>query len=276
MKKKNELIGKDELNLVEVPFTLLTKEIRNESKTLEFIDKQNTIIRRWKIVGSIDFGLPCALDESVYIALLALSKKDGFNNSKIYFNQYQLLKIMNWPINGKYYKRLYLALNRLTGVTIFTNYLWDNGKFHEYKKAGFHIINEFVIDIGKKNTNSSYFEWNNILFNSFIAGNIKSLHIDTYFKLKTPTSRRFYRLYDKRLYKKDQLTFDLLELCHEKLGISRAIQSPSSLKRALNPTLKEHQEKELLSSVEYRINKDKKWALVIKKQDLPHTLDRLH
>ena len=268
MNKKKELIGKDELNLIEVPFTLLTNRIKNNQKILEFVDKQDNMIRRWKITGSDEYGLPCALDELVYIALLALTKKDGFKNPKIYFNQYELLKIMNWPINSKYYDRLYQAFNRLIGVTIYTDYLWDNREFKKItKKTGFHIINEFSINTGKKNSKSSCFEWSKTIFKSFFTGNIKTLDIETYFSLDTPTSKRFYRLWDKRLYKKNQITFDLAELCHEKLGVSRTIQKPSLLKQALDSTIKEQKEKKLLLLAKYKKDKNKKWFLLIKKNN---------
>ena len=50
---------------------------------LEFIDKQNHLIRQWKIIGSNEYGLPCALDESIYIGLLVFTKNKEFKKPKI-------------------------------------------------------------------------------------------------------------------------------------------------------------------------------------------------
>ncbi len=259
------LIGKDELNLCECPFTLLTDQAEEGQKILEFTDKQQNVTRHWKIIGSTEYGLLCAYDEPVYVAMLALTKMDGFKNQRIYFNTYEMLELMKWSIGGQQYNRLEVALERLIGVTIYTDYLWDNGDFKEHGKIGFHIIDNFLVIKGKKGIKNSYFEWNKIIFESFLNGNLKNLNLDVYFSLATAISRRFYRLWSKRLYKNDQISFDLQELCHEKLGISRSMIYPSELKRKLEPTLKEHIEKKLLSSAIFRKTKDGRWLLIITK-----------
>lgn len=265
MEKK--LIGKDELNLCECPLTLLTDQAEDR-KSLKFTDKQLNVTRKWEIFGSSN-GLPCAYDEPVYIAMLALTKADGFKNPRVYFKPLEMLELMKWDTGGKHYTRLKLALDRLIGVTIFTDFLWDDGHFKEHVHMGFHIIDEFRISKGKKGIKSSYFEWSKTVFDSLLNGNVKNLDLNTYFSLSTAISRRFFRLWDKRLYKSDQISFDLQELCHEKLGISRNLKYPSLLKQALNPTLKEHIEKNLLSSSVYRKTKDGKWLLTITKYSKP-------
>jgi len=260
------LIGKDELNLCECPLTLLTDNAQEGQKTLKFTDKQNDIIRYWVITGSDEYGILCAYDEPVYIAMLALTKIDGFKSHKVYFNPYEMLKLMKWPTSGKYYNRLELALKRLHGVSIYVDYLWDRGELKKRIKAeGFHIIDKFLIIKGKKSIKSSYFQWSEDIFESFLNGNIKNLDLDTYYSLNTAISRRFFRLWDKRLYKTDQISFGLEELCYEKLGISRNLKYPSLLKQALRSTLKEYIEKNLLSSAVYRKTKNGRWILTIKK-----------
>jgi len=260
------LIGKDELNLCECPLTLLTDRQEKEQNILKFTDKQRNVIRHWKIVGSAEYGLPCAYDEPVYVAMLALTKEDGFKNHKIYFNPYEMLEIMKWSIGGQQYKRLKLAFQRLVGVTIYADYLWDNGNFKQQGEIGFHILDEFLIAKGKKDDKNSYFEWSKKVFESFLNGNLKNLNLDVYFSLSTAISRRFFRFWSKRLYKNDQISFDLQELCYEKLGISRNLKYPSLLKQALESALKEHIEKKLLSSAIFRkTKKDGRWILTIKK-----------
>jgi len=267
MNKKKELIGRDELNLIEVPFTVLSTRATNIKK-LEFEDKQNDIIRHWTVKGSEEFGFPCAADEEIYIAMICLTQRNNFRNRKVPFNQYEILNLMKWRTDGAQYKRLELALCRLVEMTIYTDYLWDKGEFKKHiSKVGFHIIDKFYLDRGTKKSRNSYFTWSDTIFDSLSSGNLKSLDIDTYFNLKTATSKRFYRVWDKRAYKKNQITFDLFNLCHEKLGISRMIKTAPLLKQALESALKEHKEKKLLSLAEYRKKKNKKWVLTIKKYD---------
>ena len=266
MKKVVPLIGKDDLNLVEVPFTLLSDSAENGKKTLKFTDKQSAIIRHWTITGSDEYGLPCAYDEPVFIAMLALTKRGGFISREVHFNPYEILKITKWQIDGKHYDRLALALKRLAGVTIYTDYFWDRGEFKKcLRSVAFHILEESLIDIGTKSNKNSYFIWGERLFKSFQNGNIKNLDLETYFDLKTPISKRFYRLWDKRLYKNDQASFDLKDLCHEKLGITRNMIYPSELKRKLGPALQEHVEKKLLSSASYTKGKDGSWLLNVRR-----------
>jgi hypothetical protein len=263
---KKQIVGKDELNLIEVPFTLLTNRSEENQRALKFTDKQNGITRHWKITGSEEYGLPCALDEAVYISMLALSKKDEFRSRRVFFNQYEVLKLMKWPTSKEYYNRLVLALKRFHGTSIYTDFLWNDGKFENQEIVmGFHIIDDFLIVKGKKSHKNSYLTWSEKIFNSFLAGNLKNLDLEVYFDLRTPISKRFYRLWNKRLYKTDCISFNLKELAHEKLGISRNIDRPSLLKQMLKPAIEEYKEKKLIEDAEFKKAKDKNWLLVIKK-----------
>lgn len=210
--------------------------------------------------------MPTALDEPAYVAMMALTKRDGFASRKVYFNPYEMLKILRWQIDGKHYDRLALALKRLHGISIHVNYLWDRGEFKKcIGEEGFHIIDKFLIAKGKKSSQSSYFQWGEDVFESFVHGNLKDLNLDTYFSLKSSISKRFYRLWDKRLYCKNQASFDLKELAYEKLGISRNLKYPSLLKQALNPALREHRAKGLLASASYTKGKSGDWFLNIRR-----------
>lgn len=261
---RQKVTGKDELNLIECPFALLTTTAEEGQDKLEFIDKQDRITRRWKILGSREYGLPCSLDEGVYLSLLYLTKRHGLVDRKILFSQYELLKLMRWQVNGERYDRLSLALKRLATVTIETNYLWDRGNFKKGEFL-FHVLDEAFISKGKKNSQGSYFVWSKTVFESLANGNIKNLDLETYFNLSTAISRRFFRVMDKRLHRSGQALFNLLELAHERLGISRSMVYPSELKRKLQATLQEHKSKGLLSSASYMKGKNGKWLLNIKR-----------
>lgn len=263
-KSKEITRGKDDFNLCECPFTILAEKAKGNN-ILTFVDKQQGVTRNWKITGSAIYGLPCSLEEPVYVALMALTKWQGLDKPKIEFNQLEMFQILGWPDNGQSRGRLRLALNRLLGVIIETNYLWQNGKFSK-GRCGFGILDAYYLSSENiKGAKKSWFRWSKTMQEDFESGSIKSLNLEKYFDLKTPTSKRLYRLCDKRMYKSDRITFDLKELCHEKLGISRKIISPSLLKQALEKTLAEHKEKKILSAAEYKKGKDGNWLLILEK-----------
>ena len=61
-------IGRDEMNLAEFPFTLLSHRVPEGVNTIKFTDTISgkdgkSVIREWTITGSEAYGLPVAGDE---------------------------------------------------------------------------------------------------------------------------------------------------------------------------------------------------------------------
>jgi hypothetical protein len=139
-------IGKDEMNLVEFPITLLAKRHPSESNILEFTDTiegeaGKLIKREWIVSGSEKYGLPLAQDNDVLLALLLVGKESTFSSPTIYFSRHKLLQIMGCRDEGRYYKRIEESLDRLKGVTIKAkNAFWDN------ERKGYHTVNFGIID----------------------------------------------------------------------------------------------------------------------------------
>jgi hypothetical protein len=206
------IASKDEMNLVEFPFILLSK--RNEDqKTIEFNDwtiaNGETAKREWIVTGSDKYGLPTASDEELYIALMKVSKDIDFRSRRVPIVRYQLAKLMGWRLDGKSYERIEQGLDRLSGVRIKAkNAFWDNEK-KKYVTVNFGIIDDYYLydekpgkkrDIAQEEIPISNFSWNEVLFNSFKAGNIKTIDTEFYFTLKSPITKRLYRFLDKKKY----------------------------------------------------------------------------
>ena len=212
MKKGNSkqqiqiITSKDEMNLVEFPFILLSK--RNEDqKTIEFTDwttaNGETAKREWVVTGSDKYGLPTASDEELYIALMKVSKDMDFQSRRVSIVRYQLAKLMGWRLDGKSYERIEQGLDRLSGVRIKAkNAFWDNEK-KKYVTVNFGVIDDYYLydekpgkkrDIAQEELPISNFSWNEVLFNSFKAGNIKTIDAEFYFTLKSPITKRLYRV----------------------------------------------------------------------------------
>ncbi len=120
-------LGMDELNLAEFPLAGIADRFLDGRKTVVFKDqvwdpeRRLHIPRELAISGSDRYGLPTASDDDVLLACMQLAHIDGFKSREVSFSRYGLLKLLRWPDEGKYYKRLFLALRRWKGVTIYSN-----------------------------------------------------------------------------------------------------------------------------------------------------------
>ncbi|MCD6360661.1 MAG: replication initiator protein A [Armatimonadetes bacterium] len=258
-------IGRDEMNLAEFPFALLADRHPDGVDTIVFTDtvrgKEGEVERVWTVTGSEEFGLPLASDELVYVALMEVTKEQGFESRTIYITRYDLIKRLGWPDKGGSYRRLQAALDRLLGVTIKAERaLWDNRK-QRYVDVGFHIIDDYAIydeqpgrksRAGKKRLPYSYVAWNQVVFESFRAGYIKHLDAAFFFGLRSALSRRLYRYLDKKRYDgKPVFRIGLRKLAFEKLGMSRNYY-PSHIKQELARAHRELTEKGFLREVRYQ------------------------
>ena len=254
--------GKDEMNLAEFPFALLSKRMSVGKKTIEFNDTikgrgGKLTKREWIVTGSDRFGLPRAGDEELYIALMKMTKDSNFQSRTIDFTKYKLMRIMGWSDQGKNYLRIEEGLKRLKGVSIYAkNAFWDN-EAKAYATVSFGIIDNFALydehpGRSQKSPPSSSFSWNEILFNSFQAGFIKNIDVDFYFSLKNSISKRLYRFLDKNRYRKPKFEIELL-----KLAALLPVQDrySSQIKRRLSTAHSELLKRGFLSDVTYKKGK---------------------
>jgi len=253
-------IGRDEMNLAEFPFTVLSHRVPGGVNTIKFTDlitgkDGKTVAREWTITGSEAYGLPVAGDEEVYVALMEVTDEYGFKSAKIPITRYDLLQRMGWPRDGHSYRRIQEALNRLMGVSIVASKaFWDN-EAKRYVDEGFHILEGYRLYDEKpgRDTNppQSYIVWNPVLFHSFRAGNLKQLDTNLYFSLSTPLARRLFRYLDKKRYDgKATYRMRLTRLAFEKLGMSRNYY-PSQIKRELKRAHDELIARSFLREVSY-------------------------
>lgn len=263
-------MGKDEMNLVEFPITLLSRRHSSEAKTVEFsdtIDEDGRCLKReWVVTGSDKYGLPLANDNDVLLALLYLGKEQGFSSSTIHFSRYKLCKIIGWTDAGSNYRRIEETLNRLSGVRIYAkNAFWDR-EARMYVTANVGILDEYYIfDEGARKTNSnqemfplSYVKLNATLYKSIKDGYIKKISLENYFSLESAISKRLYRYLDKKCYsgKKEKFEINIFTLAFEHLGLSRNRPHISQIKQKLDPAHKELIEADFLKSAEYQKTAD--------------------
>jgi hypothetical protein len=141
------------------------------------------------------------------------------------------------------------SLNRLVGVTFYYQNAWWNREQQGWVDEKFHILDNVTLfnrgrisrlaSVAHEPSHSlSSFVWNEVLFRSFRAGNLKSLDFDFYKSLDSAIAKRLYRFLDKRFFHRKHWEFNLKEVAWEHIGLSRNYDC-ASLKRKLHPAIKE-------------------------------------
>ncbi len=253
------LEGKDELNLAEFPLCALAHRLRPEQKTLQFEDRVwderrgETVTRQLTITGSDAYGLPTALDDEVLLGLLQLTRLHGFAERKVPFSRYQLLQLLGWRDDSKSYERLEASLNRWTGVTLYYRNAWWNKARRCWVDEKFHVLDNVWLchrsDPGTATGGGdeppsprSAFVWNEVIFRSFQAGNLKGIDFDFFKELESAIAKRLYRFLDKRFFHRDRWEFNLKEFAWEHAGLARSYDA-AGLKRKLRPGIAELEQK---------------------------------
>jgi hypothetical protein len=222
----------------------------------------------WRVEGSPTMGLPQPNDERVYLVLLELTREAHFQSQTIYFTRYDLVQRLGWPINEKSYQMLYDAFKRLQSVKIQAENAFWEPRAKSFRNVGFSIIDNFDIineKPGRKSKNRdqaelpvSYFRWNDVIFQSFQAGYMRTLDLGLALSLKGDIALRLYRYLDKKSYDgRSRFEIELGSLCERHLGM-RAARYPSKHKERLKGAHDELIGRGVLQSVSYEPMKTKK------------------
>lgn len=245
--------GRDELNLAEFPLSSISTRTDPSQQTMVFEDRiwdknrQEMVTRKLTIAASSEFGLPTALDDEIVLGLIQLSRNHGFQDRKVHFSRYQLIQVLGWRDESKSYARIEESLNRWIGVTLFYDKAWWNKEEQCWVNEKFHILdNVTLLDRERRKARRakqadlpfSSFTWNDIIFQSFRSGNLKSLNFEFYKNLSSTIAKRLYRFLDKRFHFRNKLVFNLKEVAWEHIGLSRNYDV-ANLKRKMLPGIQE-------------------------------------
>ena len=257
-KKQYKVIGKDEMNLLEFCIFSASERVDRKTKSLVFENsvycniEHKKVTRRLTAAFSSEYGRPTARDDNLLLAMMKKSRDEGFENQRVYFTRYELLKILGWPENGQSYRRLDEGFNRLVGThLVWDNAFWDNEE-KSWVDRKFSIIDDVQLydrekwDKARVRLNESYpqswFKWSDVMFESFQAGYIKSVDLDFLQSLQSNVSRRLYRWLDKHFNNRKRrmpIEIPVASLATQKLGFQSV--PASHLKRMLLPAIEELQ-----------------------------------
>jgi hypothetical protein len=268
--------GKDELNLAEFPLTALSNRVAPGQKTLRYKDSiwdnrtKRSIERQLTITAADEYGLPTAMDDEVILALVQLSKLQGFTSRQVEFSRYEIVQLLNWRDEAWSYKRIEQSMLRWLGVTLMYENAWWNPETKAWMTEGFHILDGLrKVEDGSGKARDA-FVWNELIFSSFQKGNLKTLDLVTYRKLNSSIAKRLYRLLDKRFFHSPKIEFDLVDLAFHKLGLSNNYLI-GNLKQRLEPAIKELEDIGYVKAADkknrYRKHGVGQWNVVFEKGD---------
>ena len=228
--------GRDELNLIDFPIATLQHQqpLDADGKRLDELvcvvnswdaDLQKTVPRKLTRRTSSKHGFPTPLEDEVLIALLSLTRlKNDFTAPRVAFRHAELFELMGWPGNGSSNRRLQIALDRLTGLTLKYENSWttESGAFKKEFTTGILESYSFTRQIrGQRNTESdrSWVQWASEVSADIQRGNVKELDTSEFYGLKLPVSRRMYRFLDRQLSTTPHFEMELTTFASH-LGIS--------------------------------------------------------
>lgn len=243
-------LGTDELNLAEFPLASLAARNETGQNTLLFEDTifdegANKEVERTVVIAASDhFGLPTSIDSDILLLLVHLTNvRSGLKEKRVEFSRYELIKFLGWPQDGRSYRRLDESLQRWTSVTLHYKHSWWERSKKAWRSRSFHVLETLELR-GRDEIHDdglSCFTWNDVIFESFRAGNLKRIDLSVYFGLQHAAARQMFRFLDKRFYNKSRLEFDLRQFATEHIGLSRRYDN-YDLKRKLLPAIRELEE----------------------------------
>jgi len=246
-------IGRDEMNLADLPHTVLASRPPKGATSLDFEDEvwdkhgRNRVKRRLTVSACSEFGLPTATDDEVILGLIQLTYATDFTDRKLSFTPAELFRVLGWRNEGRSYSRLENSLKRWVGVTLYYENAWRDNRLKIWMDEHFHLLDNVVIRRrqsreSKKACNGRHLPWttiwNETVFKSFQDGYVRELDMGVFRRLKSAAAKRMYRFLDKRLYRIDRLTCDLRAFACERIGFSRTYDN-SQLKRKLDEAAQE-------------------------------------
>jgi Replication initiator protein A len=237
-----------EINLEEAPLFMIRR--KDEDSDAQTIEARNIALTRngdrleqyWKVTAHRDFGLPGAVEEAVFIAVMKLvSMRGGMPpDGRISFSLYELMKLLGKSRGANNYERLREALDRLGETSIYAEnafYSKADGDFRSYR---FHLWDVFFAKKtrGNRQTEHHTLKFTDVLVSSFNAGYLKDLDSDFYHSLNRDLARSLYRLIDVKRDGKLSWSVDLQRL-RQMVSMPPSYKYASKIKEKLVPANKE-------------------------------------
>jgi hypothetical protein len=247
-----------EQNLEEFPlFELKARKRGAKARVFERVTEGEggvSLNQVWKVMPSGEYGMPGPVDQDVYLAVLQLLQQRGGmpEDGELGFSLYELRKILGWSDDsGGAYREIREALLRIATTSmqsrnafysaqerrriVDTFNLWSV-HFAEHEVRGHTVRERHVL------------KFHPIFIRNYMAQYLKGIDSDFYWSLRSPVSKRLYRLVD--LQRAGALSWET-DLFGVRDQIPLDYDYPSQIKRALHKAHDELLQRRFLSGVEY-------------------------
>ena len=236
-----------EINLEEAPLFMLQK---SEQGGEDVIESRSVVVTReghrmeqyWRVTAHRDFGLPGAVDEHVFIAVMQLVQRRGGMppDGRITFTLYELLEILGKTHGGKNYDELRDSLDRIASTNVYAENAFYSLADEDFKSHRFHLWDVTFRKKKRKGRASEHhtLKFGDVLASSFAAGYLKSLDADFYNSLKKDLARSLYRLIDAKRKKRLSWSAELQQL-RQMVSMPPSYRYASKIKEKLLPAHEE-------------------------------------
>lgn len=208
----------------------------------------------WKVMPSGEYGMPGPLDQDVYLAVLQLLQQRGGmpEDGELGFSLYELRKILGWSDDsGGAYKDIRDALLRIATTSVQSRNAFYSAEEQRRIVDTFNIwsVHFAEHEVGGQTVRERHvLRFHPIFIRNYVAQYLKGLDADFYWSLRSPVSKRLYRLVD--LQRSGGLIWqtDLFAIRDQ---VPLDYSYPSQIKRALEKAHGELVYRDFLSEVEY-------------------------
>jgi hypothetical protein len=236
-----------EINLEEAPLFMLQKSEQGgedviESRSVVITREGHRIEQYWRVTAHRDFGLPGAVDEHVFIAVMQLVQRRGGmpSDGRLTFTLYELLEILGKTHGGKNYEELRDSLDRIASTNVYAENAFYSLADEDFKSHRFHLWDVTFRKKKRKGRASEHhtLKFGDVLASSFAAGYLKSLDADFYNSLKRDLARSLYRLIDAKRKKRLSWSVELPQL-RQMVSMPPSYRYASKIKEKLIPAHEE-------------------------------------
>jgi hypothetical protein len=208
----------------------------------------------WKVMPSGEYGMPGPVDQDVYLAVLQLLQQRGGmpEDGELSFSLYELRKILGWSDDsGGAYKEIRDALLRIATTSVQSRNAFYSAEEQRRIVDTFNIWSVHFAEHevkGQTVRERHVLKFHPIFIRNYMAQYLKGIDSDFYWSLRSPVSKRLYRLVD--LQRASGLSWET-DLFGVRDQIPLDYIYPSQIKRALQKAHDELLHRDFLSDVEY-------------------------
>jgi hypothetical protein len=208
----------------------------------------------WKVMPSGEYGMPGPVDQDVYLAVLQLLQQRGGmpEDGELSFSLYELRKILGWSDDsGGAYKEIRDALLRIATTSMQSRNAFYSAEERRRIVDTFNIWSVHFAEHevkGQTVRERHVLKFHPIFIRNYMAQYLKGIDSDFYWSLRSPVSKRLYRLVD--LQRAGGLSWET-DLFGVRDQVPLDYNYPSQIKRALQKAHDELLQRDFLSGVEY-------------------------